>query len=313
MCPIKYNTQDGFDGNGFKELLKTLSDSSQKSGFSIIRKGYYKYRDIKYARIVCSMFEYYRGKLDKRKSSEYRVYSFHNDRKNSRGKDGKKLARKSRTGRNLAYEGKCSCFFLIGLDLVKGFYAAPGRGQLNHTGHAKCGHHLFKASVKNIDEQSKLMIHELFQCQSSPSIISNLIQSRSGITLSNAKIIYHFGIMKRHNNKSAIPLEGCDNILDWFTKKKYDHIILYHDSLSKSILSDHIQVSKDIHDMFTVQYPPSEEQSANQEAVRGRHSLNVSAEQRYLMAFAWVIPEESQMFRLFLEVVTVDVVKSTNN
>ena len=106
MCPIKYNTEDGFDGNGFKKLLKTLSDSSQKSGFSIIRKGYYKYRDIKYARIVCSMYEYYRGKLDNRKSSEYRVYSFHNDRKNSRGKDGKKLARKSRTGRNLGYKVK---------------------------------------------------------------------------------------------------------------------------------------------------------------------------------------------------------------
>ena len=39
-CPIKYNTENGFDGNGFKTLLKTLSDCSQKSGFSIIRKGY---------------------------------------------------------------------------------------------------------------------------------------------------------------------------------------------------------------------------------------------------------------------------------
>ena len=40
MCPIKYSTDDGFDGNGFKHLLMTLSESSRKSGHSIIRKGY---------------------------------------------------------------------------------------------------------------------------------------------------------------------------------------------------------------------------------------------------------------------------------
>ena len=97
-------------------------------------------------------------------------------------------------------------------------FAAPGRGLLNRHCHSKCGHHIFKASVRNIDERSKLLIHELFCCQSSPSTIINLIQSRSGITLSKAKCFYHCGIMDHDNNKSEIPLEGCDNILDWFTK-----------------------------------------------------------------------------------------------
>jgi len=66
MCPIKYSTDDGFDGNGFKHLLMTLSESSRKSEHSIIRKGYYKYGEFKYARIVYSRYEYYRGKLDQR-------------------------------------------------------------------------------------------------------------------------------------------------------------------------------------------------------------------------------------------------------
>ena len=81
--------------------------------------------------------------------------------------------------------------------------------------------------------------------------------------------------MEHHNNKYEILLEGCDNILDWFTKIKYDRMILYHDSLSKSIQSDHIQVDNEIHDMFTIKYPPNEQESANQDALRGRQSLNV--------------------------------------
>ena len=40
--------------------------------------------------------------------------------------------------------------------------------------------------------------------------------------------------------------------------------------------------------------------------------MYVSEEQRDLMESAWFIPNESQLFRLFPEVVTVDVVKSTN-
>jgi len=139
--------------------------------------------------------------------------------------------------------------------------------------------------------------------------MSNLIQSRSGIILSNAKNVYHCGIMDHHNNKSEIPLEGCDNLIDWFNKKRYNHMILYHDSLSKSIQSDHIQVNKEIHDMFTIKYPPNEQQYDNQDALNGRYSINVFEEQIYLMAFAWVILNESQFFRLIPEVITVDVLE----
>jgi len=94
VFPIKYSTDDGFDGNGFKNLVTTLSDSSQKSGYSIIKKRFYKYLELKYARIVCSRYEYYRGKIDQRQSSQYRDHSYHNDRNNSWGNDGKKLVRK---------------------------------------------------------------------------------------------------------------------------------------------------------------------------------------------------------------------------
>ena len=93
-------------------------------------------------------------------------------------------------------------------------FAAPERDQLYHHGHSKCGHHISKASVRNIDEQSKLLIRELFNSQSSPSTMSNLIQSRNEIILSNAKLVYHFVIMEHHSNESDTPLEGCDNILD---------------------------------------------------------------------------------------------------
>ena len=65
--------------------------------------------------------------------------------------------------------------------------------------------------------------------------------------------------------------------------------------------------------MFSINYPELENEDAQQDARYGRASLNIIDESRYLMAFAWVVPEEMFLFSLFPEVVSVDVVKSTNN
>ena len=72
-------------------------------------------------------------------------------------------------------------------------------------------------------------------------------------------------------------------------------------------------VTKDIHDRFTVSYPPQEDLDSIEDANSGRKCLNIIETNRYLMAFAWAVPEEAFLFRLFPEIVTVDVVKSTNN
>ena len=42
FCPMKYSTTNGFTGAGYKTLFMSLYDSSEKCGFTIIQKVYYK-------------------------------------------------------------------------------------------------------------------------------------------------------------------------------------------------------------------------------------------------------------------------------
>ena len=155
----------------------------------------------------------------------------------------------------------------------------------------------------------------MHKSQTPSSLISNVLHHRTGLSFSNAKISYHCGLLDRirDQNDEDDETSSCGDILHWFTKKEYDHIFLYHDSISKSIQTDHVQVTKDLHDRFTVSYPPQEDLDAIDDANSGRKSLNIIETNRYLMAFAWAVPEEAFLFKLFPEVVTVDVVKSTNN
>ena len=150
---------------------------------------------------------------------------------------------------------------------------------------------MIASSTRQLDEVNLTMIKDMYNSQSSYSIISNVIQGRTGITFSNAKILYHCGLLDHIKNSGSSDSNNCDSILEWFTKKEYDHILLYHDSVSNSIRTDHIQVSKDLHDMFSINYPELENEDAQQDARYGRASLNIIDESRYLMAFAWVVPE----------------------
>ena len=65
--------------------------------------------------------------------------------------------------------------------------------------------------------------------------------------------------------------------------------------------------------MFSVNYPARENKDAKEDAFSGRKAFKIIDEQRYLMPFTWVLPEEAFIFRLLPEVVTVDVVTSMNN
>ena len=64
FCPIIFSTKDSFNGTGYKTLIQVLFTSTKTSGYNIIQKGYYKYKNIKQARIICSNSESYRGKTN---------------------------------------------------------------------------------------------------------------------------------------------------------------------------------------------------------------------------------------------------------
>ena len=89
--------------------------------------------------------------------------------------------------------------------------------------------------------------------------------------------------------------------------------MLFHDSTTKTIRTEHKHANSSISDVFDVNYPQRELHEATKFAYDGRTADGVHDEQMYLLDFAWILPSESKLFRLFPEVVTIDVVKCTNN
>ena len=78
---------------------------------------------------------------------------------------------------------------------MHGFYVVNGVGNITHNNHPKCGCNMIASSTRQLDEVNLTLIKDMYDSQSSYSIISNVIQGRTGITFSNAKILYHCGLL----------------------------------------------------------------------------------------------------------------------
>ena len=111
FCKKKYPCKDGFSDLGWSSLLKDLQRCSLCQGFSIASCGYGNQKNI-FCNIKCSHGFLYQSDIKKRKViSNYRITSPINDRKNSRGIDGKKLPRRSSTKRALKKKSMLSMLF----------------------------------------------------------------------------------------------------------------------------------------------------------------------------------------------------------
>ena len=188
----KYSTVDGFSGDGFKSLLLRLRSQSNKSGFTIHKKGKYKYDNVERCRIVCNRYEKYRGKTEVRESQSYRDHSFHNNRKHSRGKPGRKMNRKGKTSRSKCNTATCRFWFYIEKDDT-GFYVAKGSGCKHHSSHPRVASSILKTSFDQLDPANRQLIFDLYENSVSTPLIGQVLQSRTGLTYSNAKVAYHAG------------------------------------------------------------------------------------------------------------------------
>ena len=90
FCPLKYPTINGFEGHGYKLLFQALLRVTENTGFNIIKKGYTLNKAGKHACIVCDRYETYKGDINLRKGLSYRNFSYHNDMKNTRGRESEK-------------------------------------------------------------------------------------------------------------------------------------------------------------------------------------------------------------------------------
>ena len=74
-------------------------------------------------------------------------------------------------------------------------------------------------STKQLSQKNIDLINDMHKSQTSTSNICNIINVRSGINLSNSKILYHRSLLDILTTDLGADADDCDTIIDWFTKK----------------------------------------------------------------------------------------------
>ena len=96
-------------------------------------------------------------------------------------------------------------------------------------------------------------------------------------------------------------------------KKKYDHIVLYHDPVVKAVVNDLFSTDKSIDGKNTLELHQEDTDEVNQFVQHSRNVHKFSKQQLLLMAIAWVHPQERELFTMFLKVITIKCTADTNN
>ena len=89
----KYPSNGGFIGQGFIDLKKALQLAATKCGYNITSNG----GDKSLQTFTCKHTRKYRNNIQSRQDLQYRKRSFHNDKRNTRGYEGRHLPRLSNT------------------------------------------------------------------------------------------------------------------------------------------------------------------------------------------------------------------------
>ena len=86
------NTRGGYNSVSYHNLTKDLSNASITSIFSIMKydSHLWKRKNLKMIRFICCSYRKFRGNTGSMDSNKYNFccHDFHNDQKNSCGKDG---------------------------------------------------------------------------------------------------------------------------------------------------------------------------------------------------------------------------------
>lgn len=120
FCSSQYPVHNGFSGPGFKNLVNDLCRVCVDNGFNVAKNGLYPYTNhlkekCKAQRLSCSHTFIYRGNTTLRSQEQYRKITYHGNRKNSRGKKGLYMKRRSNSSRSFCNDSTCSFFSCLHL------------------------------------------------------------------------------------------------------------------------------------------------------------------------------------------------------
>ena len=274
---------------------------------------------------VCSRYDTHRkSKIITENNDHQRIQhrgvSLHNNaRGNSRGLDGKKGPRKSNSTKAAMSQDTCGFRLNIFWD-ANGYYIQKGSGFTMHCKHMRRHPKDIPTSIRQYSAKLKETLGELSNGRLTAASGRNYLHSVHGITASLSQVRYAFKVFDADNERFYFGEQaGPTGLLGWLEENKRD--------ISNCVWQAHPQES----DL------PAIERNANlifnEETVDGTttvtdltemcreviheyqrevKNLQLRQDQNLFIACGWMTKKERRLFRLFPDVLKVDVVKGTN-
>jgi len=218
--PSKFPSLDGFKGKEWSNLLQHLERESFSEGYSLCCNGYGRGAKFKHREIVCNHSILYRNSMQERKSKPgYRVTRSSNDRLNSRGPIGRKMARRSRTCRPTV-DSECCPFFFVNAFDESGFYVRNSCGCSNHVGHPKISSDKNNYKVRLLTDHEKLIAKSVIDANACEGVVRNIIRNQTGQTVS-LNACHYLGTLGKDLKRLACldNLSSSDQIIIFFRIK----------------------------------------------------------------------------------------------
>ena len=320
FCTVKYPIENGFDGPGFADLSTDLCRASVDSGFYIAKNGYYPFKDFyknqcKAKKFSCSHAFSYRGNTTSRSALDYRNKSYHCDKKNSRGKEGIHMSRRSNPSRSLSKDSKCSCFFLIGVD-NKSFFVVNGLGKKMHSNHIKLTQECISIPARLLKGEEKSLIKDMYVANVTDGTISNVIFEKTGQMLSRQNMKYVTELCDTLKKRSVGKKKStADKMIEFIKENEYQYLHLQQNPDISAVCNIIRTEDKELvlPEEDNCSFSRKEKAEIDKFVSDTRLAFNVQPHQKLLMAIAWVIPCEKRLFEMFPQVVLVDTTNDTNN
>ena len=304
----KYPFNGGFESEGFTSLVKDLGNAAIQSGFPILRNGkQYRENFGMCQQFICARSKVY-SKSSSYRTEPFRKVTYNNNGKNSRGKLGRTYSRKNTTMRPLSKGKRCKFGFLVGHD-DKGFYLVPNMGTSHHNNHSRLNEEDIPYPARLLNHETLKVLENLTKSNANLGVAVNFTYQATGHMLSRQNIYWLAGLCNNLNQSNGmVSMDSTEKMVHYLKENKFDHMILYQKNSVNELWND-LNPQGLTH---LVNLPDSEKRSYEKYVLETRKNLKVSKEDDLMVALAWVLPKESNYFRLFPETIFVDVICDVN-
>lgn len=224
------------ENDGFGALKRDLQLAAIDGGYNIVcngSRGNAGKNDIPHRRFVCQhnrVYDFCRKKLQGK--PQYRVERLHNNKKNSRGKNGLSMARKTSTKRAASKTECCSFRIIVFFDVVSGCFFVKGSGSertFYHEHHQKLQPHQLTVRTSLLNPEQKQLLQDIHDVRAKHSVARNLHLHRTGICLSRQQIA---NLVKKGEKERSDVRDGAshvDNMIDYFKREHVSYCALFDD------------------------------------------------------------------------------------